>query len=69
MLRHLRDAWDPTNEGRIRKELPVVFITGEADPVSDGAVGARELEARYRAKGIRDVTRDVIARLDRVTRH
>ena len=26
MLRHLRDRWDPTSEGRIPKELPVLLI-------------------------------------------
>ena len=34
----------------------VKFITGGADPVSDGATSIRELEARYRANGLKDVT-------------
>jgi alpha-beta hydrolase superfamily lysophospholipase len=56
MLRHTAEAWDPTNEARIPDTLPVLFITGEADPVSDGARTVRELEARYRALGLSDVT-------------
>jgi len=56
MMRHAAAAWDPANEQRIPKDLPVLLITGEADPVSDGARTVRELEARYVASGIKDVT-------------
>jgi alpha-beta hydrolase superfamily lysophospholipase len=56
MLRHLAEAWSPDNEARIPRDLPVLLITGEADPVSDGARTVRELEARYRALGLTDVT-------------
>ncbi len=48
-------TWDPDNERRVPKNLPVLLITGEADPVSEGGRTVRELEARYRANGI-DVT-------------
>jgi alpha-beta hydrolase superfamily lysophospholipase len=56
MLRHLAEAWDPTNEARVPVDLPVLLITGEDDPVSGGARTVRELEARYNALGLRDVT-------------
>jgi alpha-beta hydrolase superfamily lysophospholipase len=56
MMRHGAEAWDPANEARIPDDLPVLFITGERDPVSDGARTVHELEARYRAQGITDVT-------------
>jgi alpha-beta hydrolase superfamily lysophospholipase len=56
MMKHASQAWLPENERRIPIDLPVLFITGEADPVSDGARTIRELEARYRANGIKDVT-------------
>jgi alpha-beta hydrolase superfamily lysophospholipase len=57
MLRGGGQMWTPENEARIPKALPVLFITGEADPVSGGgAATVRELEARYRANGLTDVT-------------
>ena len=56
MMKHGRDTWDPDAEKRIPASLPVLFITGEADPVSEGGATVRELEARYRANGITDVT-------------
>jgi alpha-beta hydrolase superfamily lysophospholipase len=40
---------------RIPRGLPVLMLTGEEDPVSNGAVQVRELEARLRAAGL-DVT-------------
>ena len=56
MLKHNASAWDDGNEKAIPADLPVLFITGGADPVSDGATSIRELEARYRANGLKDVT-------------
>ena len=56
MMRSGLEGWIPESEGRIPKDLPVLFITGELDPVSQGAVTVRELETRYRAAGIKDVT-------------
>lgn len=56
MLGHASQAWAAGGESRIPKDLPVLFITGEADPVSQGGVTVRELEARYQAAGIKDVT-------------
>ncbi len=40
---------------RVPKHLPVLLITGEADPVSNGALQVRELEQRLRDAGL-DVT-------------
>lgn len=56
MLRHGMQAWDPANEARIPRDLPVLMITGEADPVSQGGKTVRELEERYRSAGLKDVT-------------
>ncbi len=56
MARHAAAMWDPSNEARIPKDLPVLLVTGEADPVSQGGRTVRELEARYRAVGLKDVT-------------
>ncbi|HEV3225390.1 MAG TPA: alpha/beta hydrolase [Acidimicrobiales bacterium] len=56
MLQTLQDAWRPENEARLPKSLPVLLVTGEADPVSEGARTVRELEARYRKLGLTNVT-------------
>ena len=56
MFKHALKAWTPEAEQRIPKDLPVLFITGEADPVSQKAKTVHELEARYRSYGIEDVT-------------
>jgi alpha-beta hydrolase superfamily lysophospholipase len=56
MMKHANDAWAPGAEARIPKELPILFITGEADPVSQRGKTVHELSDRYRAAGITDVT-------------
>lgn len=56
MMRHAAETWDPENERKVPTTLPVLLITGEADPVSENAATVRELEARYRANGVTDVT-------------
>lgn len=56
MMKGGMEAWTPDNERRVPKDLPVLFITGEADPVSEGGKTVRELEARYKANGSKDVT-------------
>ena len=40
----------------VRKDLPVLFITGENDPVSENAKTVHELEARWRDYGVKDLT-------------
>ena len=56
MMRGGAEAWTPENEKRVPKDLPILLITGEADPVSEGGKTVRELEARYRTNGVADVT-------------
>jgi alpha-beta hydrolase superfamily lysophospholipase len=56
MVRKGAETWSPDAEGRIPKSLPVLMITGERDPVSEDGKTVRELEARYRANGMTDVT-------------
>jgi alpha-beta hydrolase superfamily lysophospholipase len=56
MMRTGAHMWDPANEKRIPTTLAVLLITGEEDPVSEGAKTVRELEARYLANGSKDVT-------------
>jgi len=45
------DSADP-----VRKDLPVLFITGEMDPVSQNAASVRDLEKRWRDYGVADLT-------------
>ena len=54
MLACLADAW--ANEASLRRDLPVLFITGEMDPVSTNASTVRLLEQRYRDLGMTEVT-------------
>jgi alpha-beta hydrolase superfamily lysophospholipase len=56
MLTNIDEMWNADNEARIPKELPVLLVTGEADPVSEGGRTVHELEHRYRAVGLRDLT-------------
>jgi len=56
MMRNGATTWDPSNERLVPKDLPVLLVTGEADPVSEGGKTVRELEARYQANGVTDVT-------------
>ena len=56
MMRDGLDTWQPENEKKVPSDLPVLLITGEADPVSENAKTVRELEERYRANGVKDIT-------------
>jgi len=40
---------------KTRKDLPVLFIAGEADPVGGWGKSVRQVEAKFRAAGVRDV--------------
>jgi alpha-beta hydrolase superfamily lysophospholipase len=44
------------NPDPVRKDLPVLFITGENDPVSENGKTVHELEARWRDYGVKDLT-------------
>jgi len=55
MMRNGAETWDPANERLVPNDLPILLITGEQDPVSEGGSTVRELEARYRANGVADV--------------
>jgi alpha-beta hydrolase superfamily lysophospholipase len=56
MLKGGADTWSPENEKRVPPDVPVLLITGEADPVSVGGVTVRQLEERYRSYGVKDIT-------------
>lgn len=42
--------------GRIRKDLPLLFVSGEMDPVGDYSKGVRKAVKLYRDQGIKDVS-------------
>ena len=41
---------------KMKKDLPVLFIAGEADPVGGWGKTVRQVESRFRAAGMRDVS-------------
>ncbi len=49
-------ALDPSELARIRKELPIYIVAGDADPLNHHLEWLTPLAERYRAAGIRDVT-------------
>lgn len=64
MLETGASAMTPEGIAGVPKDLPVLLVTGEADPVSDGAAQVRTLEQR-----LRDVVDDVEARYYPDARH
>ena len=49
------EAWQPENEARVPKRLPVLIFSGALDPVGGAGEGVRELARRYQALGLQDV--------------
>lgn len=49
------ETWQPENEARIPKRLPVLIFAGALDPVGGAGEGVRELARRYQALGLQDV--------------
>ncbi len=47
---------DPGELVRIRKDLPIYILAGDADPVNQALDALRPVAYRYRAAGIRDVS-------------
>jgi alpha-beta hydrolase superfamily lysophospholipase len=48
VLETIADVMEPSAIARIQPGLPVLLLTGDADPVSENAAHVRELEARLR---------------------
>lgn len=56
MLGGLASINDATNVRRIRKDLPILLVSGERDPVGGKAAdGVRAVAAQFRAAGVTDV--------------
>jgi len=52
MLETVAQVMEPAAIARIPPHLPVLLLTGEADPVSENATNVRELERRLRDAGL-----------------
>jgi len=48
--------WTKENEGRIPKTLPLLFIVGEQDSLTNNTKKVKALIKRYEKQGIRDIT-------------
>ena len=51
----IRYIQDPRHVGRIPKDIPILFISGEEDPVGSYGQGVKKVFESYRAAGIKDV--------------
>ena len=55
LLTLIEKANDKAAAGGIRKDIPVMVISGDADPVGNYGKGVRKVAAMYRKSGIEDV--------------
>ena len=55
MFTSIRDAQHRENVAKIRKDLPLLLISGAKDPVGSYGKGVTKAGERYRAAGIKDV--------------
>ncbi|WP_296136518.1 alpha/beta hydrolase [uncultured Tessaracoccus sp.] len=51
----LAEAGDPARVARIRKDLPILLVSGDQDPVGGGGSGVRTTAERYEAAGLERV--------------
>ena len=51
----MRDIWNPANEARIPKNMPVYVVAGDQDPVSGNTAGLKLLLANYQRYDLTDV--------------
>lgn len=47
---------DPAEVANVRKDLPVLLISGDADPIAGGGALIEAVAQRYRDAGLTDVT-------------
>lgn len=47
---------DRRQVARVRRDLPILLVAGEADPVGDSGKGVRAVAAQYESVGVADVT-------------
>lgn len=51
----LRRAADPAEIAKVRKDLPILIVSGDADPLAAGGAALQLVGQRYRDAGVRDV--------------
>jgi alpha-beta hydrolase superfamily lysophospholipase len=56
MLEALLVSGDPERLGRIRSDLPIAVLSGDADPLAGGGPLVELVGSRYRDAGVQDVT-------------
>jgi len=56
LMKGARDAWAAENETRIPKDLPILIMVGDQDPVGGNPSTVRELIGRYTAGGLEHIT-------------
>jgi alpha-beta hydrolase superfamily lysophospholipase len=56
MVEGLAATADPARLARIRKDLPIYLLSGDADPIAGGGQLVEMVGGRYREAGINDVT-------------
>jgi alpha-beta hydrolase superfamily lysophospholipase len=56
MAMSLKRTADPASLAKIRKDLPIYILAGDADPVNSKLEGLKLLAQRYRTAGLRGVT-------------
>ena len=56
LLGALREINDPKKVAAVRRDLPVLLVSGDADPVGDKGKGVRAVAQQYRDAGVEDVT-------------
>ncbi|WP_432560667.1 lysophospholipase [Granulicoccus sp. GXG6511] len=54
-IQTLKRAADPEELARIRKDLPVLLMSGDADPIAGGGAAVELVAQRYREAGLTDV--------------
>ncbi len=54
-LETLRAAADPERLRGVRKDLPILLISGDADPIAAGGRAVELVAQRYREAGVADV--------------
>ena len=52
----LRRAADPAEIAKLRPDLPILIVSGDADPLAAGGAALQLVGQRYRDAGVRDVT-------------
>jgi alpha-beta hydrolase superfamily lysophospholipase len=52
MAAGLEATWEPQNEERVPRQLPVLNIAGDQDPVGESGASVHDLSERYRKAGL-----------------